>query len=68
MILVDDHDTLLCVYACINKVYHSHLRAWEIQHSSQVSVIKFEIKMIQQVLQPIPANSNTYYISLKHAL
>ena len=68
MILIDDHDTLLCVNTCVNIGYRSHLRAWEVQYSSQVSVVKFETEMMQQVLQPIPANFNTYYISLKHAL
>ena len=68
MILCDEHDTLLCVKKCINITYQGHYRAWEIQESHEISVVKFDMPMSKQILQPIPANYNTYFISLKHAL
>ena len=68
MILVDDQDVLLCTTVCTNVMYESHLRAWEIQPSSEVLVVKFNTEMTQQILHPITAKLNTYYVSLKYAL
>ena len=67
-ILVDDQDVLLCTTVCTNVVYDSHLHAWEIRPTCEVTVIKFSTEMTQQILYPIPANFNTFYISLKYAL
>lgn len=68
MILIDEQDVLLCTTVCTNVIYESHLHAWEINPSSEVLVVKFNTEMTQQILHPIPARFNTYYISLKHAL
>ena len=68
MILVDDQDVLLCTKVCTNAIYESHLHAWEIKPSSEVLVVKFNTEMTQQILHPIPAKFDTYYVSLKHAL
>ena len=67
MILCDEQYTLLCINRCEVVGYQEHLKAWEIQ-LSQMTVVKFNMQMSKQILQPIPANYNTYYISLKHAL
>jgi len=67
-ILVDDQDVLLCTKVCTNVTYKSHLRAWEIKPSSEVLVVKLNTEMTQQILHPISAKYDTYYISLKHAL
>lgn len=67
-ILCDRHETLLCVTKCINITYQGHMKAWEIQESSETSVVKFKMQMTEQILHLTPAKYNTYYISLKHAL
>lgn len=67
-ILCDRQIILLCVNQCTNIAYQSHLRAWEVKQSPEASVVKFNTQITQQILQPIPANCNTYYISLKYAL
>ena len=67
-ILCDSQIILLCINQCSNIAYQSHLRAWEVKQSPEASVVKFDSQITQQILQPIPANFNTYYISLKYAL
>lgn len=67
-IFCDNQIILLCINQCTNIAYQSHLRAWEVKQLPEASIIKFDAQMTQQILQPIPANINTYYISLKYAL
>ena len=65
----DDQQVLLCTTVCTNVTYETHLRAWEINPlHSEVRVVKFNTEMTQQILQPIPAKLNSYYVSLKYAL
>ena len=68
MILCSEQHTLLCVNKCKLIGYQEHLKAWEIEQLSETTVLKFKMLMSKQVLQPIPANHNTYYVTLKHAL
>ena len=70
MMLIDnDQHVLLCTTVCTNVIYETHLRVWEIKPLlSLVRVVKLNTEMTQQILQPIPANLYSYYISLKYTL